>query len=82
MAVDQHNKALFLGECKYHNKPVWIDIYHQLKEKAVNNKDIRKSYPDYAILYGIFSKSGFTSELINASKEETNLVLIDKDHRL
>ena len=32
-AVDNQHKRLFLGECKYHTKPVDVAVYSALQEK-------------------------------------------------
>jgi AAA+ ATPase superfamily predicted ATPase len=60
------NKILF-AEVKWTTKPVGIDIYESLKEKAKNvvwgNKD-RKEY------YCLFSKAGFTDAMLEKAKQE------------
>ncbi len=62
-----------LGECKYSNKKVGIDILEALKNKT---KYINSSLP--ISKYLLFSKSGFTDELINISKNNENILLIEK----
>ena len=32
MAIDNQNKRIFVGECKYHNKSVDAQVYFSLKE--------------------------------------------------
>ena len=34
MSVDHQNRRIFVGECKYHAKPVDAPVYFALKEKA------------------------------------------------
>ncbi len=77
-AVDIQNKRLFFGECKYHKKPIDADVYFNLTKKAMDNSTLKKTYPDFSILYGVFSKSGFTQRLLDTAKENSNLYLIDK----
>lgn len=80
MAVDKTNKLLFAGECKYHDKPVDAAVYFSLKEKVEGSAEIHKSFPGYEVIYGIFSKSGFTERLRDISKENTRLFLINENH--
>ena len=79
MAVDHQNKRIFAGECKYHIKPVDAPVYFALKEKVANAGEIRKVFPGYDVIYGVFSKSGFTQRMLDAAKENTRLLLFNKD---
>jgi AAA+ ATPase superfamily predicted ATPase len=68
------NKIIF-GECKWSEKPVGINIYEELKQKAAKvewNRDDRKEY------YILFSKSGFTEEMIKIAKND-GVFLVEKD---
>ncbi|MEE0667313.1 ATP-binding protein [Holdemanella biformis] len=82
MSVDHQNKQVFAGECKYHTKPVDASVYFALKEKVDNAAEIRKSFPKYNIIYGLFSKSGFTKRMLDIAKENPNILLIHEDHLL
>lgn len=82
MSVDHQNKQVFAGECKYHTKPVDAPIYFTLKEKVDNASEIRKSFPKYNVIYGLFSKSGFTKRMLDIAKENPNILLIHEDHLL
>lgn len=77
MSIDSKNKRIFAGECKYHIKPVDAPVYFDLKEKITNSNEIRKTFPGYDIIYGIFSKSGFTQRLMDIAKENQGLFLIN-----
>ena len=79
MAVDNQNKRIFAGECKYHRNPVDAPVYYALKEKVLGVGEIRKSYLGYDVIYGIFSKSGFTQRMLDAARETSNLVLVNED---
>lgn len=79
MSVDHQNKQVFAGECKYHTKPVDAPVYFTLKEKVDNAVEIRKSFPKYNIIYGLFSKSGFTKRMLDIAKENPNILLIHED---
>ena len=80
MSVDHQNKQVFVGECKYHTKPVDAPVYFTLKEKVDNASEIRKSFPKYNVIYGLFSKSGFTKRMLDIAKENPNILLIHEDH--
>ena len=80
MAVDNQNKRIFAGECKYHRNPVDASVYYALKEKVLDAGEIRKSYPGYDVIYGVFSKSGFTQRMLDAARETSNLVLVNEDN--
>ena len=82
MAVDYQNKRIFAGECKYHAKPVDAPVYYALKDKIVNAKEIRKAFPGYDVIYGVFSKSGFTQRMLDAANENTGLLLFNEDSLL
>ena len=78
-AVDGQNKRVFVGECKYHAKPVDAPVYFALKEKVANASEIKKAYPGYDVIYGVFSKSGFTQRMLDVAKENAGLILINED---
>lgn len=80
MAVDNQNKRIFAGECKYHRNPVDAPVYYALKEKVLDAGEIRKSYQGYDVIYGIFSKSGFTQRMLDVTRETSNLVLVNEDN--
>ena len=77
-AVDNQHKRLFLGECKYHTKPVGVAIYSALQEKG-QSKELTAAFSGYKIVYGLFSKSGFTNRLVEMAAENSNLILIQED---
>ena len=75
-AVDQTHRRLFLGECKYHTEPVGISVYRKLVEKAKGAAELHNVFRDYTVQYGIFSKSGFTKELLDEAARAPELTLI------
>ena len=79
MAVDHQNKRIFAGECKYHTKPVDASVYYALKEKVANAGEIRKAFSGYDVIYGVFSKSGFTQRMLDAANENVGLLLFNED---
>ena len=78
MAVDTVNKRLFAGECKYHNQPVDADVYFELVKKVDNSTEIKSAFKGYTVIYGVFSKSGFTSRITDISNSNPNLFLINE----
>ncbi len=80
MAVDNKNRLLFAGECKYHEKPIDANVCFNLKKKIENNTDIKKRYPGYKIIYGIFSKSNFTDRLKDTADKNENILLINENY--
>lgn len=78
-ATDHLHKLLFVGECKYHTKPVDASVYFELKEKVRESTDIQEEFKDYQILYGVFSKSGFTQRMLDQRLNNPNLFLINED---
>lgn len=80
VAVDHQNKQVFAGECKFHTKPVDAPVYFALKEKVDNTAEIHKAFLGYDVLFGVFSKSGFTQRMLDTAKENNRLLLINEDH--
>ena len=79
MSVDHKNKQIFVGECKYHAKPIDASVYFALKEKVETATEIHKAFCGYEIIYGIFSKSGFTKRMKDVAKENVKVLLIDEE---
>ncbi len=71
VATDDKQKHFLLGECKYSNKKVGTDILEATMAKS-------KFLPGNAKQFGfiLFSKSGFTEDLIKRAKAE-NVQLFD-----
>ncbi|MBR0164412.1 MAG: ATP-binding protein [Lachnospiraceae bacterium] len=72
VALDEENKKMILGECKYRNKPVGTDILRELEEKG---QLIPWNREEREVWYILFSISGFTTELEDIARERKNLVL-------
>ena len=78
MAVDTVNKRLLAGECKYPNQPVDADVYFELVKKVDNSAEIKSAFKGYTVIYGVFSKSGFTGRMTDISNSNPNLFLINE----
>lgn len=75
VAVDTEGSNLILGECKYWQEPVGVNILYELEEKA-GNVDWKKN--SRHIWYVLFSAAGFTMELRELEKERADLLLINE----
>ncbi len=78
MAVDTVNKVLFAGECKYHNQPIDAEVYFNLTKKVENSSEIQSVFKGYTVIFGIFSKSGFTNRMLDINSKNPNLFLINE----
>ena len=79
MAVDHQKKQVFAGECKYHNKPVDATVYYELEEKVKKSAELRTAFPGYKVLYGLFSKSGFTQRMLDQAEGRDDILLVNED---
>lgn len=82
VAIDRTHKKVFFGECKYHLRPVDADVYFDLRKKVERSKELLRSVPEYKIIYGVFSKSGFKDRLLALNAENADLVLINENRIL
>ncbi|MCF6309085.1 MAG: ATP-binding protein [Sulfurimonas sp.] len=64
---------LVVGECKYSNKKVGVDILKSLKEKATQI-ELRLPIKKYLL----FSKSGFTKDLVQLSQGDDSIELVER----
>ena len=73
VAYDSFGKEIIFGECKYSVNPKDVDILYNLEQKSVYvdwKKNDRKEY------YCIYSRSGFTKELMELARKRGNVVLL------
>jgi AAA+ ATPase superfamily predicted ATPase len=79
VAIDEENNQILFGEAKWSNKKVGINILEGLKEKSRfltwNNTGRKEKFI-------LFSKSGFTDELIRHTGTQEDLILVEKDEVL
>lgn len=61
------------GECKWRNQKVGINVLNQLIKKSEDNFSAKLSE------YYLFSKSGFTEELLTYEKNHSNVSLVNLD---
>lgn len=65
-------KEIIFGECKYSKKHIGISVLIALKEKSKKVKWNNNNREEYFIL---FSKSGFSPELIELAKDDSRVIL-------
>lgn len=74
-AVDSDDNNLILGECKYWNEPVGVNILLELERKT-DSVDWRKN--NRHVWYVLFSAAGFTEELTALAAARNDLFLFDE----
>jgi AAA+ ATPase superfamily predicted ATPase len=75
VALDEDTKTAYFVECKWSNKKIGTDIYENLLRKARLVdwfNDARKER------YLLFSKSGFTKDMIDIAKKENVVLLVNE----
>jgi len=71
VGYDSHDNYIF-GECKWRNDKVGISTLSKLRDKSIS---FDSATAKYFILY---SKSGFTEELVNLAKQDNHVLLINE----
>ena len=69
IATSTTEKDIIVGECKWQNKEIGMEIYKELREKAA-------MFADREIHYYLFSKSGFTAGLKTEAERNDRLTLV------
>lgn len=69
--IDSENNIL-LGECKFRNAPVGLDVLNGLQAKAAKIKELKQ----YTLRYALFSKSGFDFDA-DSSLAACDIMLFD-----
>ena len=75
VALNQETNEIIFGEVKWSNKQVGTNIYEELKEKAQAVEWGKKNRKEQ---FAIFSKSGFTKDMIILAKKD-KVLLVHKD---
>lgn len=76
VGINSENKRIIFCECKWSNKDIGTNILNNLIEKSKKvdwNNDKRKEN------FALFSKSGYTEELMNVAKERGDVFLFLQD---
>lgn len=74
-AIDKKSKSALLGECKWTERPIACDVLDELQNKARSLKSIASFKKHFAL----FSKSGFTKDVVEKAKSENLLLFSVKD---
>ncbi|MDE7157304.1 MAG: ATP-binding protein [Lachnospiraceae bacterium] len=74
-AIDPEEKNLILGECKFWQEPVGINIFRELEQKS-GSVDWQKQ--NRHVWFVLFSSAGFTEELKELAAEREDLLLFDE----
>jgi AAA+ ATPase superfamily predicted ATPase len=72
VAINSFENSILFGECKFLGNKVGVSVLSKLKEKAKKVRCLNEDRNEY---YAIFSKNGFTEELLKYQKEE-NIFLV------
>ena len=75
VAVNPEINSILFGEVKWSNKPVGINIYGALKEKA---KKVKWGNENRSQHFCLFSKSGFTGAMLRQARAD-GVVLFIRD---
>lgn len=65
-----------LVECKWTSKPIGIDIFTDLERKA---KLVKPELGEHNLRFALCSRSGFTTAMVEVSKNRADVMLIDLD---
>ena len=79
LAIDTPGKNMIIGECKYSDNPKGADVLTVLEEKA---EKLKSAAACEKVQYIIFSKSGFSPNLIQEAKKRPDLTLAEGLHVL
>lgn len=72
VALDKKRKTIYVGECKYHEKPIDMRVLDKLRKKVVNQRE----FDGYNIIFCLFSVSGYTDDLM-AERDKVDMMLFD-----
>lgn len=78
VGISEREQKIVFGECKWSSKAVGTNIFFDLQEKAKFVQWGNEKREEYFIL---FSKKGFTADMIKLAKEKKNIVLVE-EHKL
>ncbi len=73
VALNEQTKEIIIGECKYINSKIDTGLFYQLVEKG---KRVMWLNENRHMRYILFSKSGYSDQLIKLSNEREDLILI------
>ena len=74
VALNETEKKILFGECKWTNQKMDVRILNELKRNAATVDWHLGKRKEYFIL---FSKSGFAADVIALAKKDQHIILID-----
>lgn len=74
VGLSEVDNAIVLGECKFKNAPIGVDVLTALEEKG---RRVAWSASDRAEYYVLFSISGFSDALREIAEQRPNVILVD-----
>ncbi len=72
LGVDENDRIVLVGECKYTNDPVDVGLYYQLEQKS------RKLKIEREPIYVFFSYAGFAKSFVQEMKTRKNVLLFER----
>jgi hypothetical protein len=54
-------------------------VYYELEEKVKKSAELRTAFPGDKVLYGLFSKSGFTQRMLDQAEGRDDILLVNED---
>lgn len=72
--LNEQDDTLLLGECKWTEDAVGVDL---LADLEALEPEVRWRGPDRSVVYAVFAKSGFTTELRETAAERDDVHLLD-----
>ncbi|MBA4317847.1 MAG: ATP-binding protein [Flavobacterium sp.] len=76
VGISEREQKIVFGECKWSSKAVGTNIFFDLQTKAKFVQWGKGKRSEYFIL---FSRNGFTSDMLKLAAEKNNVVLVDKN---
>lgn len=75
--IANDGKEYLIGECKWRNEKLDLQVFQELKEKAdVFNKNRANTW------YVLFSKTGFTQAIMEEALKDSKIILVDMNEIL
>ena len=74
VGLNQNERAVFVGECKWRNRPVGVNVLNNLHKQT---QLFLSQHPFETLHYALFSKAGFTTNLQVQEQHDPNLHLYD-----
>lgn len=74
VGLSEVDNAIVLGECKFKNSPLGVDVLTDLEEKS---RRVKWGDPDRAEYFVLFSIAGFSDALREIAEQRPNVLLFE-----